>query len=385
MEKRVFITVTVLGLIILSIGVPILSAQTQTILPQNHTMFIPTNIQERIDMLIFISPQYSYDTEITTTINTYVNTVKEDLSWNSKIVSVQQKNNNYKKIDQTIEQYYSLHHIKACILVGEDIDTPLAGDCDYMEKPSTVPWSTVGGEAAYEISERGVVSKPYTTDICISLLYPTHALDYQTKKSQIIYAFNKFSINRNSYLEDMLVFESSDLNKNSKDTYQSLSSYGNLYYFEDPSDLEVKTSLSKAYSMYFVHGHSNPSGTDINASKGGWFSADNIDQLDAPFFGADGCYVNGWWSDQTDTNTLDPSIESTWYGSKIFTSKHVKVMALGLLSQNGFSYPVSFIENALPDLLEGKTLAESMIGDTSLGNTIIIGDPTFHFTLSILF
>ena len=385
MEKRVFITVTVLGLIILSIGVPILSAQTQIILTQNHAMFISTNIQERIDMLIFISPQYSYDAEITTTINAYISTVKSDLGWNIKIILIQEENNDYKKIDQTIEQHYSLYRIKTCIMVGEDIDTPLAGDCDYMEKPSTVPWSTVGGEAAYETSKRGVVSKPYTTDICISLLYPTHALDYRTKKSQIIYAFNKFSINRNSYLEDMLVFESSDINKNSKDIYQSLSSYGNLNYFEDPSDLEVKTSLNSAYSMYYVHGHSNPSGTDINASMGGWFSADNIDQLDAPFFGADGCYVNGWWSDQTDTNTLDPSIECTWYGSKIFTSKHVKVMALGLLSQNGFSYPVSFIENALPDLLEGKTLAESMIGDTSLGNTIIIGDPTFHFTLSILF
>ena len=129
--------------------------------------------------------------------------------------------------------------------------------------------------------------------------------------------------------------------------------------------------------MYLVHGHSNPAGTDIN----GWFSANNIDQLDTPFFGADGCYVNGWWSDQHDNNVLDSSVNGIWYGSKIFTSKHVKVMSLGLLSQNGFSYSVSFIENALPDLLEGKTLAESMMGDTSLGNTIIIGDPTFHFVL----
>ena len=27
-----------------------------------------------------------------------------------------------------------------------------------------------------------------------------------------------------------------------------------------------------------------------------------------------------------------------------------------------------------------KTLAESMIGQTYIGDTIIIGDPTFHFT-----
>ena len=56
-------------------------------------------------------------------------------------------------------------------------------------------------------------------------------------------------------------------------------------------------------------------------------------------------------------------------------------MVLGLLSQNGFSYPVSFIENALPELLEGKTLAESMIGDISLGDNVVFGDPTFHYTI----
>jgi hypothetical protein len=56
-------------------------------------------------------------------------------------------------------------------------------------------------------------------------------------------------------------------------------------------------------------------------------------------------------------------------------------MALGLLSQNGYSIPVSFLENAMPDLLSGKTLAESMIGDTTIGDTIIIGDPTFQYTI----
>jgi hypothetical protein len=55
-------------------------------------------------------------------------------------------------------------------------------------------------------------------------------------------------------------------------------------------------------------------------------------------------------------------------------------MALGFLSQNGFSKPVNFIENVLPTLLSGKTLAEAMIGTCSIGDTIIVGDPTFHFT-----
>jgi hypothetical protein len=56
-------------------------------------------------------------------------------------------------------------------------------------------------------------------------------------------------------------------------------------------------------------------------------------------------------------------------------------MVLGLLSQNGFSYPASFIKTSLPGLAEGKTLAESMISHTYLGETIIVGDPTFHYSV----
>jgi len=56
-------------------------------------------------------------------------------------------------------------------------------------------------------------------------------------------------------------------------------------------------------------------------------------------------------------------------------------MALGMLSQNGLSEPVGFIENAVPEILTGKTVAESIVGNMHLGDTIIIGDPTFHFDL----
>ena len=133
--------------------------------------------------------------------------------------------------------------------------------------------------------------------------------------------------------------------------------------------------------MYYVHGHSNPAGTDINADEGGWFSAENVDVIDTPFFAADGCYVGGWWSNQLDNNILDPSIDGIWYGSKIFSNEHVQVMVLGLLSQNGFSYSVSFIENAVPELVDGATLAESMIGNVYVGdNAVVFGDPTFHYS-----
>jgi len=56
-------------------------------------------------------------------------------------------------------------------------------------------------------------------------------------------------------------------------------------------------------------------------------------------------------------------------------------MALGLLSQNGYSSPVSFIETVMPDLLKGIPLAEAMIGHSTIGDTIIVGDPTFRYTI----
>ena len=103
-----YIPVTVLGLLVLFIGVPILSAHTQDVASHNNTILISTNMQERIDMLIFISPQYADDAEITTTINSYVRSVKEDLGWNTKLILIHQENNSYKEIDQTIELHYFL-------------------------------------------------------------------------------------------------------------------------------------------------------------------------------------------------------------------------------------------------------------------------------------
>jgi hypothetical protein len=338
---------------------------------------------EQPDLLIFLSPQYERDTDIHTAIHSYITAVYNDLGWTSKIIAIQENENTYQHIDTIIETTYNNHPVKACIMVGEDLSTALGGDSDYLEQPSTLPWSTLGGTTSYELTEQGIICKPTTIHICISLLYPTHELSYEQKKSSIISAFHKFTIQRHSTNPNTIrVFESSDLNANSKAIYQALSDHGTLSYTEDAKNFDISTSLAEPYTAYIVHGHSTPTGTDVNAQKNsGWFNAEALDTLRTPFFGADGCYAGGWWSNQQDNNKLDPSIDSSWYGSKIFTSKHIQVMALGLLSQNGFSTPVSFLENAFPELLTGITLAESMIGDTSIGDYIIIGDPTFHFNI----
>ena len=380
--KKKFISIMItICFIFLLFGVYTLGASTQLGIINKNVMINYSNIQD-LDMLIFVSPQYADDIDIKNSINSYCESVKDDIGWNIFVISLSNNNNDFKMIDETIEMYYELYDIKACLLVGEDTNTALGGHNYYMIKPSVVPWFTTGKEDSYETSDQGIICKPYITDICISLLYPTSTLDYQTKKAQIIFAFEKFSNNRDFTVNnDILIFESSDINSYSKEFYQDLKNTRKIEYQEDPIDIEIKLSLVRSYSMYFVHGHSNPSGTDINTNDSGWFSADYLDEINTPFFGADGCYVGGWWSDKPDSDELSPSIDSLWYGSKIFSSENIVVMALGLLSQNGFSYPVSFIENSIPGLLEGKTLAESMIGQTCLGENIIVGDPTFHYTI----
>ena len=339
------------------------------------------NQSEKIDMLIFISPQYSRDKEIRSAINDYIFSVKKDINWNAKTILLNNSNNNFLIIDNIIEEYFLSYPLKACIMVGEDTSTALGGQNNYMTKPSIIPWTTTGGNNSYEISENGIICKPYKYDICISLIYPTNAIDYNTKKTHIINSFSKFSNDRNiSYNKKIQIFESSEINNNSKELYDELSIYKGYNYTQDPELKEIINSLNEFYSFYAIHGHSNPSGTLLNKNNNSWFKSDFINSVKSPIFFADGCYVNGWWTNTNNKNmTVSPSIDAPWFGSSIFTSCFIRTMILGLLSQDGYVNQLNVFENTISELLEGKTIAESFIGNTFSGDIIIIGDPTFHF------
>jgi hypothetical protein len=335
------------------------------------------------DLLIIISPQYAGDNDLHTVIQSYMEAVNTDLGWTSQSISIHPDNNTYQTIDHIIETTYQHHPLKACIMVGEDLDTPLGGDCDGLEQPSTLPWMTMGETTSYTQTTQGILCVPSKIQLCVSLLYPPSHLSYEQKKAQLLFAFTKFSSQRyHTTLRPTRIFESSALNTNSKPLYQHLATQTQITYTEDATDAEIIQSLQESYTAYFIHGHSNPAGSDLNRqNNSGWFTADYLDSLNTPLFGADGCYTAGWWSDQDDNNRLDPSIKKTYYSSKIFTSTTLQVLVLGLLSQNGCSTPVSFIENVLPELYDGKTLAEAMTGDWTIGDYIIVGDPTFHYTV----
>ena len=111
---------------------------------------------EQPDLLIILSPQYERDTDICTAINSYITAVYNDLGWTSRILAIHENENTYQQIDNIIETTYNNHPVKACIMVGEDLNTALGGDCDYLEQPSTLPWSTLGGTTTYELTEQGI-------------------------------------------------------------------------------------------------------------------------------------------------------------------------------------------------------------------------------------
>jgi hypothetical protein len=369
-----------MGILLFFTLVPIISTQTPTTAFQTTIAALKTTHIDP-DMLIFLSPQYAQDADLQLAIHTYMTSVHNDLQWNTTIITITPENNTYETIDGIIEQHYTHHPLKACLMVGEDLDTPRSGGHDTIQRPSTVPWYTIGGASQYQQTNHTIIAKPYQMNVCISLLYPPSTLPYETKKTQLVDAFTKFTQRYHPYTNDLTILESSEFTSISQQLYQQLETYGSLTYLTDPTRTELRTTLHHPSSLFLIHGHSNPSGTNLNADHTLWFSAETVDAVNAPLFAADGCYVNGWWSNQQTTTTLSPSNDQSWYGSKIFTSPTVNVMVLGLLSQTGYPFPVSFTENALPPLLHGATLAEAMIGHTYVGdNVIIYGDPTFHFS-----
>jgi hypothetical protein len=383
----------------------------------------PNITDTSLKMLIFVSPQYKDDINITNAINGYINAVREDIGWETEVIGLDSEKNDFRKIDGVIEEYYNQNNITACIMVGEDINTLVGSDSEdiLIEDPSTTPWATTGGEFSeqdYLDSNRPLTdfvncyfvgsSHINRINIAISLLYPTHDLDYETKSNQIVTAFEKFSRDRNKrYSNNIKVFLSpfvseveqisinySGLNisldecEGEKEVYGSLEGYGNLDIAEAPNLSEVNESLDREYMMYSVFGHANPSFTTLN--EGVYFKAAMVDNLKTPLLTVGGCNVAGWFTNSTENGgngILDFSTKKfEWFGSKIFVNPNLRVMVLGFPEQSASKEPCklsgqNFIQQAMPGLMEGKTISESIVGPiyNTADDQILYGDPTFHY------
>ena len=367
---------------------------------------------ESLDMLIFISPQYSRDTNIENAVEDYIVSVKKDIGWNSKIIAVDSTINDFRKIDTIIEKNYSDSgkKLKATIMVGEDMQTASNGDLIShdnvtIERLSTMPWYTLGGTSSYQTKEPGsdYVILPYESkmDILVSVIYPTHSLDYKTKSQQIVSVFNKFSKDRKRVYSNKIevlfnplgsVGDPSVADPMRKSIYKSLGNYGELNFKESPGDAEIAKSLGGNYMMYSVSSHGNPYYITLPTL----FWADFLNDIDSPLITASGCNAAGWDSygqvnDKLDYSIIDPNKEGywgsrivgkTWFGNNIFENPNLRVIVVGFPDQPGEPGTHNFIINAIPTLVQGKTIAESMIGKIyTKDDAIVMGDPTFHYNL----
>jgi len=370
-------------------------------------------VAEKVNMLIFLSPQYANDSQIKEAINVYINTVKEDINWNTEIITLTPTNNDFRKIDELIETYYNKSggKLKAAIMVGEDINTALGVEYFSEEGPSVTPWATlqkyymlrknegmscvdrdceITDNTTGKVIERfnldngRILDSGYLpdqlkrVDIVISLLYPTHELNYQTRSQQIRLAFEKFSKNRTEIYSKASVMFTDTAKEIAR---QLLNQYGNAYYKVKPTIEELTSTLDGEYMLYFVAGHGAPSG--VYPSEPDFsvvFGSEDLNSLNTPIFLASGCHTQSWWTNDNQNNgKLDFSVNKNWFGSKIFSNPYLKVEVLGIANQLDKDLR-SFVEIALPDLMAGENLAESLIGKIlKIDNGIIYGDPTFHY------
>ena len=105
MKKRLLPIALALCIIFLFLGICILAASPE-FSEINNSSTIFTDINKDPDMLVFVSPRYSGDEEIKASINRYATAVNADIFWNTKIIPLTQEQNNYKTIDEIIEDYY---------------------------------------------------------------------------------------------------------------------------------------------------------------------------------------------------------------------------------------------------------------------------------------
>ena len=382
--------------------------------------------KEKLDMLIFISPQYRNDIQIKQAINEYINAVEKDIGWKTKIITLTPDINDFRKIDEIIEEHYSKSggELKACIMVGEDINTALRAETSNREIPSVLPWATLESYAmvrqnesighcieglckVFDISTGKIIEKfneqegrvlkygvtgPARTlnalrrlDILISLIYPTHELPYEIRAQQIRSVFEKFSKNRNKvYPKRSAIFlDKVRGGRGEEKDYQFLKEHNfKTDFLINLTPKEVQDRLDDKYALFSVHGHGTPSGISVSTypPEITIFHSSYLNKLNTPLFLAGGCNVAGWWTNDFENNDkLDFSINIEWFGSKIFVNPHLRVIVSQFPAQVDVNLR-SFTEVILPGLMRGKTLAESSIGKTlRIDNMIIYGDPTFYY------
>ncbi|MBU3907063.1 MAG: hypothetical protein KKA64_02310 [Nanoarchaeota archaeon] len=336
------------------------------------------------NMLIFISPQYSEDTDILNSINKYVVAVKKNLDWNTKIIKLDSITNKMDWIDKKIESLYNSDKIIVAMMVGEDVKTPLGEEAHgNQESPFVSTWADTN-EGINDYSCKSCsCCKDYTPEVAISLIYPNNNLAYSTKKNQIISTFNKFAQQKQDYGNDINLFMSEEFSTGSGNKGFSFSPFGKLYLSGNlntkinPTESDIFNSLSKSWKIYVAEGHADPSRTITNDDYSAQFYSKYLTDLDTALYLSNGCFTSGWFVDSSlnNNNLLDPPITSDWYGNYILINSYIRTEFNGGEGPD-FTYCVAKM------IAQGKTMAEIFIScNKNTGGVVMFGDPSLRFEL----
>jgi len=350
----------------------LLTATAHPTIKEPITLTSFTQQTNQKDLLIILSPAYAKDPDINHKINQYTQTIQTDINWTSRLITLLPQQNTYTIIDTIIEQIYHINQIKACLLIGDDLDLPVSGTYQNKTKPSIIPWATLGGNTNYDIHNSHIISTSYQTDVFISLLIPNPTLTYSERKNHILNTLESFITKRNTYqLENTTITGSSQLHTNKTRYPVNIGKEHNSLI--DPTIHQLQQTIQQTHSIYLINGHSDPSKTLLNHQNNTWFTINHLKTLHTSIFLADGCYVNGYW-----TNTRDEPSPSS-YAHILCENPEIQVMILGIISQRNQQTTIP-LQQSFSQLSEGNTLAESFLGQTINGDIIFYGDPTFHFT-----
>jgi len=356
---------------------------------------------DEVQMLVFVSPQYSGDISVLRAIEEYSTAVMDDIGWNVKIIKLTNETNSVGYIRFVIREHYHSSKIFAAMIVGEDTATPLDAEKPYIEVPSVCFWSELD-EPIYLSSHANTTGKwvppdvdveelnellhgtwvdaiAHKPEVCVSLIYPTAEWSYEEKRIKLISTFQKFTDRAAKYEENILFIVNGTLH--SSRVWSNFAILGNVSGKIDGAREDWMDVYGERFKLVASLGHGNPRNADV-------LHCEDLQLIDTPFLVVGGCHTAGWYSNVGDlNNVLDPSI-SGWFGELILTHPALRVIVAGnpwggVLSYGG------------PALAIGETVAEAWIdrGPHVLGqygavsvssdNMIVYGDPTFSFPASL--
>lgn len=339
---------------------------------------------QKVEFLIFLSPQYAGDSSIATAIEQYCNAVKNDIGWDTEVINLTSATNSTICIRETIINMYQSDGIYAVLIIGEDTKTGLHTDDSYREAPSIALWSALNvpfvpppTENETEVPQESITqiddvvfgswNKP---QVCVSLLYPTFTYDYNTKASQIVSALYKFSSGRERDYGDNIHFFIDDDFIISQ-FVENFNALGSVDYTLT-TDADASFLYGKELKFVGSFGHGTPAWAN-------GFTVSDLNHISVPLLAVGGCYTGGWpTTNATGNNLFDPPAVSGWFGEQVLLHPDLRAVVSGFPTQEG----VNFMWYGWKGLAEGKTLAEAWLETNNkvyIDDQIIYGDPTFHY------